>query len=289
MADRAPGSIPRPVAAGGRELLPHRVSTGDTHCLHPWEAGAQAAGGHGQTASVPPPRRGGSAPESFPLATVSTPQAAPFRAGGSGLARGQAAARCPSALGAAGAGTGRPCGRPRGKKVKNKQTKNHPQPRGAQLRQKSPFPGQGGTRVKGAKRRSASPPSPAAAPPPCAASRRREPGGAGLSPGGRGREGAEPHRDGQGGGRAPTRRAGSAELSPAGVGRDLYPAGGFLRACSPQRSVAPPRARSQSWFEDGSPLPFPFLLPSPVCSPSPRGGLGLCETTRAAAPSPRGC
>lgn len=181
--DGPPGPVLHP-AAGGRELLPHRVSTGDTHCLHPWGAGAQAAAGHGPPASVPHPGEGEVLPNpsrSPPFQSrrvlLLVPGACPGTGGGALPARPRGR-RC---------GAGTACGGQRGKVVKTEQTKNHPQPWGAQLPQRRLFPGPGGNPSQGAKRRSASPPSPDAARPLRAASRRREPGGEGLSPGGAGR------------------------------------------------------------------------------------------------------
>lgn len=88
MARRAPGPrlCPSPAARaprGARELLPHCVSTGGTHCLHPWEAGAQAAEGHGPLAPVPHPREAEvpSNPSRSPL--FQAPQAALLRGRGS--------------------------------------------------------------------------------------------------------------------------------------------------------------------------------------------------------------
>lgn len=232
MARRAPGPrlCPSPAARalrGARELLPHYVSTGGTHCLHPWEAGAQAAR---DTDRLPLSRTPGrlKCPRIRPARHYFKPRrllcvagARPVT-GGSALPALSRGRRC---------GDRTACGRQRRKKIKTKQTKNHPQPRGAQLQQRRLFLEQGETRDTGQ----------------IGDQRPRrallQPGRPPLPPGGAGRTPAE---------RAVSR-------------------GGILRAGSSQRTVGPPRPRSQPYFDDGFPLPFPFLPPFPLCSPPPRG------------------
>lgn len=181
---RAPARAPplQPVPRVGAELLRHRVSTGYTHCLHPWEAGAQAAGGHGQAASVRHPGEGEVPPNpsrSPPFQPRRLLLTAPGARPSSDRRRKERTA----------------WGRQRRRKVKAEQTKNHPQPRGAQLQQRRRFSGQGETRAKGQNgdrplHRALLQPGRPALPP------------GGGSPGTR----AEPRRGGQGG--AESRRGG---------------------------------------------------------------------------------
>lgn len=77
------------------------------------------------------------------------------------------------------------CGRQRRKKIKTKQTKNHPQPRGPQLQHRLLFLGQGETRARG-KSEISVPAEPCCSRAALAASRGRgqSPGGVGCVPGG---------------------------------------------------------------------------------------------------------
>lgn len=195
----------QPVPREQRAAAARRFNS-DTHCLHPWEAGAEATEGYGPTASVLRPREG-----EMPSNPCCSPPFVPRRL----------LLFVPGA--APGAGGREPRGRGRGdwlacwrqgrKEVKTKQTKNHPPTLGRAAPAQAPVPWAGGNPSQGSKRRSASPLSPAAARPTCAACRRQEPGGAGLSPAGVGGAGQSP----AGPGRAP--RGGQGARNSVGWGR----------------------------------------------------------------------
>lgn len=236
----APARAPR----AGRELLPHSISTGGTHCLHQWEAGTGVAEGHGplplshtpaKCSRIPPARHRFSPTRCF----SSCPR----------LSRGDRRQRAaPSALGAAAAGTGlREAAEEKGQ---NQKTKNHPQTWAAQLQKRHLFPGQGKTRAKG--QNSVLPPRRAPQPPPGGGARHR---------------GAEPGRTGGGRGAEP------------GLGPESRR---FLRLSSTQRSVGPPKAKFQPRFEDDSlsvlvPSPLPCVFPH-------RGGSGLVRDHKSCRP-----
>lgn len=229
-----PGSRPRPSAAArapraGRELLPHRISTG-----------ARTAFASG--------KQGPGCPRDTDRCLCPTPgEVLPNPSGSSPFQPHRLLLFVPEALSGTGGGapprppSGPPLREAAEEKGQNQKTKNHPQPRGAQLRQRRLFPGQRKTRAKG--QNSDLPPRRAPLPPPGGGARGR---GAAPSGAGGGR-GAEP-------GRAPASRGGfSSSVRPSGASAHLR--GSFSRGL---RMVSSPCS---------------FLPFSPVCSPTGGGGV----------------
>lgn len=159
----------QPVPPVPAESLPHRVSTGGTHCLHQWQAGTGVAEGHGPLPLFHTRR---SAPESLPLATVSAPHAAPLRARGS---PGDKRRRCPVRPRGRRCGDG-PAGGSGGERSKPNNEKSPPA-LGSAAPTKALVPWSGENPSQGAKQRCPSPPSPAASSGRRTRGRGAEPGG----------------------------------------------------------------------------------------------------------------